>query len=119
MRTKFGKRVSPRLVVFAGIMALALSMALTASAESTTRHFNFDLDVVIGGTKVPAGDYTLVIDDSHLTVKAGKKVVAQAASHWEARGDKPDRNSVLYGDDNNVIEIRFANQRGVLIVGAP
>jgi len=46
-------------------------------------------------------------------------VVAQTDAHWEARDDTPDRSSVLYGDGYQVIEIRFAHQRDVLIVAAP
>jgi hypothetical protein len=74
---------------------------------------------MIGGAKLSAGDYGLVVDGGQLTVKQGKRVVAQVPAHWEARDATPDSNSVLYGDNNKVMEIRFAHQRDVLIIATP
>jgi hypothetical protein len=100
------------------ILALALSSAAPASADTTKKHFTFDHEVVIAGTKLSAGDYTLIIQDGQLTVKLENKIVAQAATRWEARDNTPEADSVLYGDNNQVIEIRFAHERAVLIVVA-
>jgi len=100
-------------------MALAFSMTATASADTTTKHITFDHDVVIGGAKLSPGDYILVINDGHLTVKLERKIVAQATTHWEARDNTPAADSVLYGDNNQVLEIRFAHERAVLVVAAP
>jgi hypothetical protein len=101
------------------ILAIALIAAAPARADKTTKNISFDHEVMIGGTKLPAGEYTLVIDGEHLTVKVEHKIVAQASVHWEARDNKPDRDSVLYGDDNQVMEIRFARQRDVLVIAGP
>jgi hypothetical protein len=116
IRTQF---LVSRFFVFIAVVALALSAAGAASADSTTKHITFDHEVVIAGTTLPAGDYTLLVDSGRLTVKRENKVVAQTDAHWEARDDTPDRSSVLYGDGYQVIEIRFAHQRDVLIVAAP
>ena len=120
MRSRWFPRFNPRLFALVGVIAVALSMTAAASADTTKKHFTFDHEVVIAGTKLSAGDYTLVIQDGHLTVKLENKIVAQAATRWEARDDTPDGDSVLYGDNNQVIEIRFAHERAVLIlVAAP
>ncbi|MGB6430209.1 MAG: hypothetical protein WBF06_06460 [Candidatus Acidiferrales bacterium] len=108
-----------RLFVFLSVMALALSFTAAASADTATKHITFDHDVLIGGVKLPAGDYVLVISDGHLTVKRENKIVAQATTHWEARDNTPTADSVLYGDNNLVLEIRFAHERAVLVVAAP
>jgi hypothetical protein len=118
MRSKLLHRINPRLIGVLAIIALALSTSTTVSADTTTKKITFDHEVVIGGTKLPGGDYTLVIENGHVTVKAEKKIVAQCTAHWEARDNKPDSSSVLYGDNNQVIEIRFAHQRDVLVVAA-
>jgi len=108
-----------RFLVFLGVTALALSLTAAASADTTTKHVTFDHDVVIGGTKLAAGDYILIIANGHLTVKLERKIVAQATTHWEARDNTPDRDSVLFGDNNQVLEIRFAHERAVLVLAAP
>jgi hypothetical protein len=118
MSSKLLHRNHSRLIGILAIIALALSSAATVSADTTTKKITFDHEVVIGGTKLPSGDYTLVIQNGHVTVKAENKVVAQCTAHWEARDNKPDSSSVLYGDNNQVIEIRFAHERDVLVVGA-
>lgn len=119
MHAHMVRRFDPRFIGILAIFAVALMSAAPARADKTTKNISFDHAVMIGGTKLPAGEYTLVIDGEHLTVKVEHKIVAQATVHWEARDEKPDRNSVLYGDNNLVIEIRFAHQRDVLVVAAP
>jgi hypothetical protein len=109
----------PRIFVILGAMILALSMASAASADTITKHITFDLEVVIGGSKLAPGEYTLVIADGHLTVKREKKIVAQATAHWETRDNPPAHDSFLYGDNNQVVEIRFAHQSAVLVLAAP
>jgi hypothetical protein len=115
MRSRWFPRFNPRFFALIGVIAVALSVTAAASADTTKKHFTFDHEVVIAGTKLSAGDYTLVIQDGHLTVKLENKIVAQAATRWD---DTPDGDSVLYGDNNQVIEIRFAHERAVLILVA-
>ena len=119
MRSTRLRWFGPRFFAFIGAMALALSVTVAASADTATKHVTFDHEAMIGGAKLSAGDYGLVIDGGQLTVKQGKRVVAQAPAHWEARDATPDANSVLYGENNKVIEIRFAHQRDVLIIATP
>jgi hypothetical protein len=117
MNCKLLHRVNPRYIGVPAIILLALSAAATASADTKT--ITFDHDSVICGTKLPAGDYTLFTENGHLAVKVERKIVAACAAHWEASSDAPSSNSVLYGDNDKVIEIRFAHERGVLIVAMP
>jgi len=119
MNSNMRRRFNPRFTGILAILAIALIAAAPARADKTTKNISFDHEVMIGGTKLPAGEYTLVIDGEHLTVKVEHKIVAQASVHWEARDNKPDRDSVLYGDDNQVMEIRFARQRDVLVIAGP
>jgi hypothetical protein len=119
MNSNLLRRFDPRFVGILAILAVALTAAVPGWADKSTKNISFDHEVMIGGTKLPAGEYTLVIDGEHLTVTAKHKIVAQASVHWEARDEKPDRDSVLYGDNNQVMEIRFAHQREVLVVAAP
>jgi hypothetical protein len=119
MRTARLQTLGARLVGLIGILALALTATASVMATTTTKKFTFDREVTIGGAKVAGGDYALVVDDAQVTVKRGNKVVAQVPAHWETRAAKPDSNSVLFGSDNQVIEIRFAHQSEVLVIGTP
>jgi hypothetical protein len=116
MRPQLVHRINRCLTCALVVIALGLSAA-TAFADTQT--VTFYQDFVIGGTKLPAGDYTLVTANGRVTVKADRKVVAQATVRWEARDDTPAGNTVLYGENNQVIEIRFAHQHGVMIVVTP
>jgi hypothetical protein len=113
------RRIDPQLIGALAILVLALAGTMNASADKTTKRISFDHEVIIGGTTLRAGEYILIVEGEHLTVKSENKIVAQTAAHWEARGTKPDRDSVLYGDNNQVIEIRFARLPDVLIITGP
>jgi ketosteroid isomerase-like protein len=101
------------------MVVLALSAVAPAFADTVTKRVTFVHDVVIGGTKVAAGDYHLVIGDGRLAVIDGKHMVANTQASWVVRDDQADRDSVMYADNYHVAEIRFAHQRNVLIIAAP
>jgi hypothetical protein len=119
MQSKLLRRSKLRFLGALTIAVLALTAAGSALADTTTKHVTFVHDVVIGGRKVAAGDYHLVIGDGQLVVEDGNRMVAHAPAKWELRDDQADHNSVLYADNYSVAEIRFAHQREVLVVVAP
>ena len=119
MNSKMLRGINRRFVGVLAMFALALCVAIPASADMATKRVTFVHAVVIGGIRVAAGDYHLVIGDGQLMVKDGKHTVAQAPAKWEQRDDEADHDSVLYADNYHVSEIRFAHQRNVLIVIAP
>jgi len=117
MNSNLLRRINIQLIAMLAIIVLALSAAVTASAD--TKQITFEHDSSICGTKLSAGNYTMVIENEHVTVKVERKVVAQCTARWRASDDMPKTNSVLYGDNDQVIEIRFAHQHGVLIMATP
>lgn len=119
MRSKMLRGFNRRFMGVLAMFALALCVAIPASADMATRRVTFVHAVVIGGIRVAAGDYHLVIGGGQVVVKDGKHMVAQAPAKWEQRDDEADHDSVLYADSYHVSEIRFAHQRDVLIVIAP
>jgi len=119
MRSGRLQTLGTRIVGLIGILTLALAATAGVSATTTTKKFTFAHEVKIGGSKVAGGDYALVVDDTQLTVKRGNKVVAQVPAHWVTRDTKSDTDSVVYGSDGQVIEIRFAHQNEVLVIATP
>jgi hypothetical protein len=109
----------PRIFSFLGVLAVALSVTAAASASPTTKHITIVHDVLVGDTKISAGNYQLLIDEGRVTVEQGKRVVAQAPAHWEERDETPVYDSVLYADGYHVVEIRFARHRDVLVIATP
>jgi hypothetical protein len=98
---------------------VAFSVTAAASASPTTKHITIVHDVLVGDTKISAGNYQLSVDEGQVTVKQGKRVVAQAPAHWEERDETPVYDSVLYADGYHVVEIRFARHRDVLVIATP
>jgi hypothetical protein len=119
MKSELSHRRNVRLIGWLAMVVLALSAVAPAFADTVTKRVTFVHDVVIGGIKVAAGDYHLVICDGRLAVVDGKHIVANAPAKWIVRDDQADRDSVLYADNYEVAEIRFAHQRNVLIIDAP
>jgi len=119
MRSTRLHRFGPRIFAFLGVMALALSVTAAASADTTKKHIVLIHDVLVGDTKLPAGDYQLVMADGLLTVKRDKQIIVQAPARWELRDETPYCDSVLYEDGYHVSEIRFAHHREVLVIVAP
>ncbi len=98
---------------------MAAAFVVPTFAKPVDRRINFDHKAKLGQTELRPGEYELVADGDHLTLKRGKQVVAEAAAHWEKRDPKPDSDAVEYGPGNTVSEIRFAGDPNVLVIAQP
>lgn len=81
-------------VRFLQIIAVVLALALAAPvlADTISKSLSLREPAKLGGTELKAGEYWLVFDGAKLTLKKGKKVVAEAQAEWvdvkfEVRGD--------------------------------
>ena len=52
-------------------------------------------NVHVGKYDVKAGDYNVLIDGNHLTLKKNNKVVAEADGRWEERNVKSEYTEIL------------------------
>ena len=102
------------------MFAIFTVFALTAFAVDQNVHFNTTMNV--GGTKVPAGDYTLRYEikgkSADITVLQGAKTVANTKAELVDRYDPAPYNSIVRTDNSdgtaNLKEIQMANKKQVI-----
>ena len=98
------------------VLLAASALAVPVFAKPMSRTMNLLESAMLGKSHLEAGQYTLLIDGDKVTVKSGKKVLAEAKARWEERQDKQPHDSVLVGPEGTVQEVRFGGQRRVLIL---
>ena len=85
----------------------ALAFTVPAFAKPVTKSLPLTQNVKMGKVDVKAGDYRATIDDNHLTLLNGKKVVAESAGRWETRENKSPYTGIVADADGRVLELRF------------
>jgi len=110
-----------------GTSVLALALVVIASAPAfaiNSRKLALRHDVVLKGTRLDAGDYTVRRENhsARATVSVSKKhnIVATAEAKLVDRGTTYDRNAVVYDTSTDgtrtVREMRFAGSSQVIVV---
>jgi len=99
-------------------LALAAALALTVPlfAKPVEKSLAVAHKVKFGNVDVKAGDYRAMIDDNHLTLLNGKKVVAESAGRWEERNQKSPYTVIVSNADGRVLELRFEGKTQVFIL---
>ncbi len=97
-------------------LAAAAALAVPVFAKPITKTINITQPAKFGKAELMAGEYTLLIDGSKVTVKKGKDVLAETQGRWEERSTKTAYNSVLIGPDGAVKEVRFSGNRSVFVL---
>ncbi len=111
MTARWFLRITPWLI--------AAALVVPTFAKQIDRRINFDHEAKIGQTQIRPGEYELIVDGDHLTLKHGKQVVAEAPARWEKRDTKPDSDAIEYGPGNAISEIRFAGDPNALVIATP
>ncbi len=99
-------------------LALAAALALTVPlfAKPVAKSLAVVHTVKFGNVDVKAGDYRAMIDDNHLTLLNGKKVVAESAGRWEERSQKSPYTVIVSNADGRVLELRFEGKTQVFVL---
>lgn len=111
MTARWILRIAPWLI--------AAAFVVPTFAKPVDRRINFDHTARIGTTELRPGEYELIVDGDHLTLKHGKQVVAEAPAHWEKRDTKAESDAVEFGPGNTISEIRFSGDQNVLVIAQP
>lgn len=108
--------------LFAVFATLALTIALSAGlahAKDPSTTFKSSLSLpspaTLGGKQLPAGSYSVIADESKITLKQGGKVVAEAPIEWKDAGQKEFANNVVV-EANSIKEIRFGGKTRYIVV---
>jgi hypothetical protein len=94
----------------------ALAFTVPAFAKPVTKSLPLTQNVKMGKVDVKAGDYRATIDNNHLTLLNGKKVVAESAGRWETRDTKSPYTGIVADADGRVLELRFEGKAEVFIL---
>jgi hypothetical protein len=99
-------------------LALAAALALTvpAFAKPVAKALAVPHNVKFGKVDVKAGDYRAMIDDNHITLLNGKKVIAESAGRWEDRSQKSPYTVIVSNEDGRVLELRFEGKTQVFVL---
>ena len=99
-------------------LALVAALAMTAPlfAKPVTKTLPINRTVKVGKIDVKAGDYRATIDDNHLTLLNGKKVVAESAGRWETRDSKSPYTGIVADSNGRVMELRFEGKAEVFVL---
>jgi hypothetical protein len=103
---------------FAAVLLLAL--AATAAFAGDNQAFNIHIydNVTVAGTRVPAGDYKMLIDRSGDAVKfslmRGKTAVVQTSAHFEGR-DVFSTKTAVVSRGIEVREIQIEKLKGAVV----
>jgi len=108
--------------LFASVLALALAVSAgvaSVSAKETKVVVKTNITLfsthILAGTKLKAGNYQVVAEESKVTVKKDGKVVAEANAQWmDGQGKAADTSVVT--DGNNIREIHFGGQARYVVI---
>ena len=103
--------------VLAGLaLAAALLFSTSLLAKPMAKSLTVTHPVHVGQNDVKVGDYRATIDGNHLTLRNGKKVVAEADGRWEDRDSKSEYDAIVADKDGRVIELRFSGQKNAFVI---
>jgi hypothetical protein len=94
----------------------ALACTVPVFAKPVTKALPIPRNVTVGKVEVKAGDYRATIDDNHITLLNGKKVIAESAGRWETRDTKSPYSGIVSDSNGRVLEIRFEGKAEVFIL---
>jgi len=99
-------------------LALAAALAITVPllAKPVTKSLAVAHPLKFGKVDVKAGDYRAMIDDNHITLLNGRKVIAESAGRWEDRSQKSPYTVIVSNEDGRVLELRFEGKAQVFVL---
>jgi hypothetical protein len=92
---------------------LGLALAIPAMADTLSKSIVLHNPAKLGGTELKAGDYWLVFDGAKLTLKQGKKVVAEAKAKWVEVKTASQGDAIIV-DNGAISEIRMGGRKRVI-----
>jgi hypothetical protein len=94
----------------------ALALTVPAFAKPMAKNLPISHPVKVGQVDVKAGDYRATIDNNHLTLLNGKKVIAESEGRWEDRDAKSPYTEIVSNSDGRVLELRFEGKKSVFVL---
>jgi hypothetical protein len=98
------------------VLLAVVALAVPVFAKPVSKIINLSQAAKIGQTDLKSGEYRFLIDGNKVSVQKGKQVVAETEGRWEDRSTKQEYDSVLLGENGQVMEVRFGGQQRVFVL---
>ena len=113
-----------RLVAQCSVLALMLTLVLSAVAKPKSENITLYHGASVNGTSLPAGDYVVQYDvegtNVHLKFIQGNKEIASTTGYVKALDKRAGSNQVvLNNDDRSIAEIDFRGNDSAITFGSP
>jgi hypothetical protein len=103
-------RFSALILALALVLPAVTSLALAKEAKGTVKtDVTIATSVWLAGKELKAGEYSIVADDSKITVMHDGKTIVEAPIQWQDGRSKADSSAVVV-DGNQVKEVRFSGK---------
>lgn len=109
-------RLAVRFAMSCAVMFVALALTLPVAADPVSKSIDLLVPAKIGRTQLDVGQYKIIIDGNKITVKQGKKVLAETTGEFVERPTKQSNNAIVVGNNGELQEVRFAGDKRVLII---
>jgi hypothetical protein len=107
---------SLKLLFCYALILAALAWTLPVGAHPVSKSIDLFVPAKIGRTQLDVGQYKIIIDATRVTVKQGKKVIAETTGEFVERTTRQTNNAVLVSRTGQIEEIRFAGDKRVLVL---
>ena len=108
-----------RILTVALVVALALPLVATPALAKDSGAVKTSITLAspanLGGTTLKAGEYSVIADETKVTLKRDGKVVAEVSAQWADAKQKFDASSVVI-EGNDIREIRFGGKSRYVVI---
>jgi len=112
-----------RITVRFALLALALTLSLSAFAKPKSENITLHAGATVNGTNLPPGEYVVKYDvegsNAQVTFVRGGKEVASTTAQVKTLDKKSTSNQVVMnGDSHSISEIDFGGKQTAITFGA-
>jgi hypothetical protein len=104
------------LMVRCLVVVAVLALALPAAPKPVSKSIDLLVPAKVGRTNLDVGQYKVHIDGNKVTVEKAGRTLVETTGEFAERPIKQRNNSVLVGSNGELLEIRFAGDKRVLIL---
>ena len=108
--------VSKRNVVVAVALLVAIALATPVFARASRTNITLTDACQLAGTKLPPGEYVMVVDGNTVTVLHNNKVVVTATGEWKKADSKFRESGFACNSEGHVVQVRVEGRDSYLAI---
>jgi len=107
--------VSRKHAVVAVALLVALALAMPVLARPSRTNLTLTDACQLAGTKLPPGEYVMVVDGNTVTVLHNNKVVVKATGEWKKADSKFHDSGFACNAEGHVVQVRVEGRDSYLL----